>query len=145
VLGILTAGCAYLPLNHDHPPARIAHQLVQSSTRVVISEQHLLGSLSGFDGAIVCLDRDRERIAAFSDRDPERVSEPHHPAYVMYTSGSTGLPKGVIVTHANLANYATQTAERLRGQDGPTLRFGVVSAIRTDLGNTCIFPPLISG
>jgi acyl-coenzyme A synthetase/AMP-(fatty) acid ligase len=62
----------------------------------------------------------------------------------MYTSGSTGLPKGVAVTHANLVNYSRAVAERLElGKD--ELQFAVVSAISTDLGNTAIFPALLCG
>jgi amino acid adenylation domain-containing protein len=145
VLAILKAGGAYVPLNYEHPPARIAHQLAEAGAKVLISEQGLLDRLPDFDGDLVCVDRDAERIAVFPEEDPEPVTEPGDLVYVMYTSGSTGLPKGVAVTHGNLANYAACLAERLEPGDDGAMRFGVVSAISTDLGNTCIFPPLISG
>jgi non-ribosomal peptide synthetase component F len=64
----------------------------------------------------------------------------------MYTSGSTGNPKGVAVTHGNIANYATSIAAQLSAGDDPAGPvFGVVSALSTDLGNTSIFTPLVSG
>jgi amino acid adenylation domain-containing protein len=146
LLGILKSGGVYVPLNYEHPQARLAHQLAEAEARVLVTEQPLLDRLPPFPGEIICLDRDASRIAGFSERDPDPVSEPGDLAYVMYTSGSTGLPKGVAVTHGNLANYATHIAARLDGDDAATpLRYGVVSAISTDLGNTSIFPPLTSG
>ncbi len=63
-------------------------------------------------------------------------------AYILFTSGSTGVPKGVAVTHGNLANYTEDMIERL-GAEG--LQFGSVSAVSTDLGNTAIFPALAGG
>ena len=147
LLAILKAGGAYVPLNYEHPDARLSHQLAESGSKVLVTEEHLLERLPEFTGEVVCVDRDSARIASFPDEDPEQVSVPADLVYVMYTSGSTGLPKGVEVTHGNLANYATHMARRLDGGgDGSGgLRFGVISAISTDLGNTCIFPPLISG
>ncbi len=142
LLGILKAGGAYVPLNYEHPPARLAHQLSETESRVLVTETALLDRLPPFAGEIVCLDRDRDRIDAYPTSAPEHTSQPEDLAYVMYTSGSTGLPKGVMVTHGNLANYSAQIAERLQA-DGA--RFGVVSAISTDLGNTCIFPALVGG
>jgi amino acid adenylation domain-containing protein len=145
VLAILKAGGAYVPLNYEHPAARLSHQLSESRAAVLVTEEHLIDRLPEFGGEVVCVDRDGERIASFPDEDPEHVSGPGDLAYVMYTSGSTGLPKGVGVTHGNLANYTADMARRLNGDGDRGLRFGVVSAISTDLGNTCIFPALISG
>jgi amino acid adenylation domain-containing protein len=142
VLAILKAGSAYVPLNYEHPAARLSHQLSESRAALLVTEADLVGRFAEFGGQVVCVDRDAERIATFPDGNPEPVSRPEDLVYVMYTSGSTGLPKGVGVTHGNLANYATHMAQRLGGDGG--LRFGVVSAISTDLGNTCIFPALIS-
>ena len=67
--------------------------------------------------------------------------------YVMYTSGSTGLPKGVEVTHRNLVGYVEAVLGALGidpDADEP-LAFGAVSAISTDLGNTSVFGALLSG
>ncbi len=148
LMAILKAGGAYLPLNFEHPPARIARQLRDADARMVISEQHVLGHLPGLDATVVCVDRDAETIAARSAGRPEPRAAAADRAYVMYTSGSTGTPKGVAVTHANIANYAASIAARLSAEDPatpPPLVYGVVSAISTDLGNTSIFAPLLGG
>ncbi len=146
LLGILKAGAAYVPLNFEHPGARLAHQLRESGAPVLISQERLLDRLPTFDGKILCLDRDCTVLEAHPSSDPERVNEPSDRVYVMYTSGSTGLPKGVEVTHRNLVNYTIDIVGRLGiDETGDGLRFGVVSAISTDLGNTCVFPALVSG
>jgi amino acid adenylation domain-containing protein len=144
VLAVLKAGGAYVPLNHEHPSARLVHQLRESRAAAVLTEEHLLPRLPGLDCEVVCVDRDDEQIGSFPDLAVKHGAGPKDLAYVMYTSGSTGLPKGVAVTHGNLANYAASIVDLLAAS-GQGLRFGVVSAISTDLGNTCIFPPLISG
>ncbi len=74
----------------------------------------------------------------------EQTAELDDLAYVMYTSGSTGLPKGVAVTHANVANYTARMLDRFDA-GGENLQFAVVSALSTDLGYTSVFPPLAGG
>jgi amino acid adenylation domain-containing protein len=146
LMAILKAGGAYVPLNYEHPQARIAGQLSGAGARVLVTEQHLLDSLPALDGEVVCVDRDADAIAARSSDSPGQPAALADLAYVMYTSGSTGTPKGVAVTHGNLANYAASIDALLSAGEDPTgLVFGVVSAISTDLGNTSIFTPLVSG
>jgi amino acid adenylation domain-containing protein len=141
VLGILKAGGAYLPLNFDHPAARLEHQLAEAAAEVVVVEGDLADRLPSFDGTIVNLSSLPEDAGS---PNLKHTNEPDDLVYVMYTSGSTGLPKGVAVTHANLVNYSRAVAERLElGKD--ELQFAVVSAISTDLGNTAIFPALLCG
>ncbi|HEX3693495.1 MAG TPA: amino acid adenylation domain-containing protein [Solirubrobacteraceae bacterium] len=146
LLAVIKAGGAYVPLNHDHPQARIAHQLRDAEVRALITEQSLLESLPSFDGACVCVDRDAESIAARPAQEPVRSVKHGDLVYVMYTSGSTGAPKGVAITHANLANYAAAIGQRLGdGEEATARTFGVISSISTDLGNTSIFAPLVCG
>lgn len=149
LLAILKAGGAYVPLNYEHPGARISHQLLDAGARVLVTEQHLLDSLPASEATVVCVDRDAEAIAACNPAIPGGIAAPEDLAYVMYTSGSTATPKGVAVTHANLANYAASIAARLSvgvaDEDCAGMVFGVVSAISTDLGNTSIFTPLVCG
>jgi amino acid adenylation domain-containing protein len=148
VLAILKAGGAYVPLNSEHPAERLAHQLLECKAPVLLTQKHLLDALPAFDGHTLCVDRDAELIAQSPAGPVKSVTEPHDLAYVIYTSGSTGLPKGVAVTHANLANYTAHMLAQL-GLDGEHYVDGpqaaVLSSISTDLGNTTIFPTLAAG
>jgi amino acid adenylation domain-containing protein len=142
VLGIMKAGGAYVPLNFDHPEARLQHQLAEAGAQVVVAEGDLAERLASFGGTVVTVESTASSETASN---PAHVNEPDDLAYVMYTSGSTGLPKGVAVTHANLVNYSLAVADRLGLSEADALEFGVVSAISTDLGNTAIFPALLVG
>jgi amino acid adenylation domain-containing protein len=148
LLAILKAGGAYVPLNYEHPPARIAEQLAQADARFLVTQEHLLDRLSSFAGTVVCVERDAREIDARPSANVDHSAQPQDLVYVMYTSGSTGVPKGVEVTHGNLANYTAYMADRLGARDPQAstgLQFAVVSAISTDLGNTSIFPALATG
>ncbi len=77
---------------------------------------------------------------------PQSVTNPENLAYVLYTSGSTGTPKGVAVRHRNLVNYTSFIQRRLELHKYPEpLHFATVSTLGADLGNTCIYPSLVSG
>jgi amino acid adenylation domain-containing protein len=144
LLGVLKAGGAYVPLNFEHPAARLAHQLAETNAPVLLTESGVSDRLPRFDGVVLQVD-DRESLGAAPDVGPDPVNEPDDLVYVMYTSGSTGLPKGVAVTHRNLAAYATGILDRLElsGTDGAS--FAAVSALSTDLGNTSVFAALLGG
>ena len=76
---------------------------------------------------------------------PPIVTGPENLAYVIYTSGSTGTPKGVAVRHRNLVNYTSFIQRRLELDQSIPLHFATVSTLGADLGNTCIYPSLVSG
>jgi amino acid adenylation domain-containing protein len=144
LLGIMKAGGGYVPINFAHPPSRVAHQLNEAGVGVIVTEADLLEGLPALSTVgVVCVDRDAEEIGKRPSANPQTGSQPQDLAYVIYTSGSTGLPKGVAVTHANLANYTAAIVERLGASEGT--QFALVSEISTDLGNTAVFPPLITG
>lgn len=144
VLGILKAGGAYVPLNPDNPKPRTLQQL--GGVEVVITEKALQEQLPSFPGKIVCLDTEHELWAGQPVTNLTTAVNPENLVYVIYTSGSTGVPKGVAVQHRNLVNYASFLARRIdlaKYPDG--LQFATVSTIGADLGNTCIYPALLSG
>jgi amino acid adenylation domain-containing protein len=146
LLGILKAGGCYVPLIPDNPKARLAHQLAETGAPVILTEEKHLNQLPEFKGKIICLDRDKALLAAVADTNPAAGSLPDDLVYVIYTSGSTGIPKGVAVRHSNLVNYSHFICRRLQLENHPQgLNFATVSTISADLGNTCIFPSLISG
>ncbi len=144
LLGILKAGGTYVPLHYEHPPARLCEQLAAARAGTVVTQGGLLERLRGFDGELVCLDRDRESIEGELADPLESEAGHEHRAYVIFTSGSTGTPKGVDVTHGNLVNYAADIVRRLGAEKEP-LSFGLVTSVSTDLGNTSIYGALCSG
>jgi amino acid adenylation domain-containing protein len=141
---ILKAGGAYVPLNPDTPKLRLKQQL--AGAHVVLTEQKLKAGIPDFGGSIMSLDGEQQPWAHESEANPAPSARPDHLVYVIYTSGSTGVPKGVAVTHRNLVNYSSFIVRRLELESFPEgLQFAVVSTIGADLGNTCIYPPLIWG
>lgn len=138
VLGILKAGAAYVPLNADNPKARLAHQL--SGAVALLTEEKLVASMPESGCPVLLIDRADWQSEASGNLEP--LAKPDNLMYVIYTSGSTGLPKGVGVRHRNLVNYAWHIVGRLPGEQ---MHFATVSTLSADLGNTCIYPSLISG
>ena len=146
LLGILKAGGCYVPLAPDSPKPRLAHQLSETRAPVILTQESLLDRLPQSKAETVCLDRDHALLAKEPTNNPERISFPGDLVYVIYTSGSTGAPKGVAVQHFSLVNYSHFIGRRLQLDKYPEgLNFATVSTISADLGNTCIFPSLISG
>jgi non-ribosomal peptide synthetase component F/acyl carrier protein len=111
ILGILKAGGAYLPLDVAYPKERLAFMLADAHATVLLTQEHLLENLPAGDAKIICLDSDWQRIAGESVENPSSVTTPDNLAYTIYTSGSTGQPKGVLVTHANVARLFDSTDE----------------------------------
>jgi len=144
ILGILKAGGAYVPLSVEQPKARLAQQL--AGAQALVSESSRLRQLPEFPGATVCFDRDAGLLAEQPETAPCLGAKAEHLVYVIYTSGSTGVPKGVEIEHRNLVNYVRFMAERLRLEEyAEGLQFATVSTIAGDLGNSCIYPALLSG
>ncbi len=96
-LGIMKAGCAYLPIDPSYPDKRMAYMLENSRARCVVHSQGI--GVSGSLPQITLPKEDAQGVDPFPTVfDPERL------AYVIYTSGSTGLPKGVMITQGALGN-----------------------------------------
>jgi len=145
LLGILKAGGAYVGFNPGTPKPHLAKQLV--GVKVLITEEELLPQIpEDFTGEIFWVDRDYALLQNEPEENPVSVASSENLVYVIYTSGSTGIPKGVAVRHRNLVNYSEFICSRLRlNAHAEGLKFATVSTIAADLGNTCIYPALISG
>jgi amino acid adenylation domain-containing protein len=97
VLGILKAGAAYVPIDPSYPASRLTYLIEDSGAQVLLTERPIAANLPSLSTDIICLDADWPTIALQKTENLEIESGPEHLAYVMYTSGSTGNPKGVLV------------------------------------------------
>lgn len=144
--GVVTAGDFYVPVDEEMPAGRIQLILDTVQAKVIICDAATLKiaeSLS-FDGELVLYDdicqtqADEEALAAIHERaiDTDLV-------YIMFTSGSTGVPKGVAVCHRSLIDYIEQLSEVMRF-DGDTV-FGNQTPLHFDASLKEVYPTLKFG
>jgi amino acid adenylation domain-containing protein len=99
LLAVLKAGGAYVPLDPASPERRLALMLADARVAVLVTAGRLCGGLDAPGVRIVRLDADRQGIAATTPERLPSLAGAESLAYVCYTSGSTGSPKGVAVPH----------------------------------------------
>jgi amino acid adenylation domain-containing protein len=99
LIAILKAGAAYVPFDPNYPQQRIAFMLEDTQVAVLVTDSTRARDLPPFRGAVVLLDQDRSVIDAEAVSNPVAEGIAESLAYVLYTSGSTGIPKGTCVPH----------------------------------------------
>ena len=138
LLGILKAGCAYVPLDPTYPIARLEQIIADAGLAGLVTQSDLAERLSAFDLPRIDMDR-------LPSEDGGALPEisPGTPAYVIFTSGSTGRPKGVEIPHRALVNLLWAMRER-PGIDSDDVLLAVTT-ISFDIAALELFLPLIAG
>jgi amino acid adenylation domain-containing protein len=110
IVGILKAGCAYVPLDPKLPKSRLDYILADTGARFIVTQKTLIDlGLSVLNAAMIALDDPNSPVLIASDTDPQTRHAAESLAYTMYTSGSTGQPKGVMVEHRSVIRLVKNT------------------------------------
>ncbi|MBN9685362.1 MULTISPECIES: non-ribosomal peptide synthetase [unclassified Corallococcus] len=141
VLGVLKAGAAWLPLDPSSPPERLRYMAVSAGARFVIGTGPSVERLAA-DGVQV-LAPEALALQSFPDVNPGVAVQPDHLAYVIHTSGSTGLPKGVMISHRALSAFTEYHLDTFGLS--PADRIGVVASVGFDAFVMTLLPSLAAG
>jgi amino acid adenylation domain-containing protein/non-ribosomal peptide synthase protein (TIGR01720 family) len=126
LLGVMKLGACYVPLDPTYPLERLAYMIEDSGASVLLTQNHLTEWLDGLATTTFVLDKHpvswdhMPTSAVFSPIEENQL------AYMVYTSGSTGVPKGVCITHGGLHNLVRwhQQAYELTIEDRTTMIAG---------------------
>ncbi|NOT27406.1 MAG: amino acid adenylation domain-containing protein, partial [Acidobacteria bacterium] len=150
VLAILKTGGAYLPLDPEYPIERISFLLTDARPALLLTSQALASRGPQAAPTSISLDAVSTVTALaeipsvpLTDADRTTSLQAAHPAYLLYTSGSTGVPKGVVISQASIAHYIEIVKQRVLGADA--VRMPLFTAAVFDLTLTTLFAPLLSG
>ncbi|MDX3381008.1 non-ribosomal peptide synthase/polyketide synthase [Streptomyces niveiscabiei] len=128
ILATLKTGAGYVPLDPDHPTARLAELLDDTGPVTVLTDEATRDRLpTGTPTTLLGTGLDDQSPTA-----PRRTVDPLHPAYVIHTSGSTGRPKGVLATRGALANLIHHQHATLYPENTPALRVPLTTSVTFD-------------
>ncbi|HYA80645.1 MAG TPA: amino acid adenylation domain-containing protein [Methylocystis sp.] len=142
ILGVLKAGGVYVPFDPSYPAARIDYMLSDCKAAAILTTRAAVASLSALATPIVLLDEDEPTFDGFSKEKPSARAHPENLAYIIYTSGSSGQPKGVMVSHRNAASSTQARQQYYRDRVSAYL---LLSSIAFDSSVAGIFWTLAHG
>ena len=143
ILATFKAGCAYVPIAVNNPHSRVTGKIKDSQAVIVLTNSRQAGDLNDLKVPLLKVDAHWYRINEHKTTNPDKTILPEALAYIMFTSGSTGQPKGVQISQRALANYINWAGKAYGITDQAT--FPLFTTIDFDLTVTSIFVPLTCG
>ena len=143
ILAAFKAGCAYVPIATNNPRSRVIDRIKESQAAIVLTDRYQADDFEDIEISLFRIDADLDRIKKQETTNPNQTILPEALAYIMFTSGSTGQPKGVQISQRALANYINWAGKEYGITDQST--FPLFTTIDFDLTVTSIFVPLTTG
>ena len=143
LVAVLKAGGAYVPLDPGYPPERLRFMLEDTSARVLLTDER--SELPGLDGGerrVIRLGAGADSFAAEPTENLPQGAKATNLAYVMYTSGSTGNPKGAAIPHRGVVRLVRHTHFMEFGSGEIFLQAAPISF---DASTLEIWGPLLNG
>ncbi|EIC67541.1 non-ribosomal peptide synthetase [Mycobacteroides abscessus] len=139
LLGVLKSGAAFVPVDVAYPAARLEFVLTETAAPVLLAGSEIASRINQSAATVVTADDIADNGGSYT----AVPSGPSDLAYVLYTSGTTGVPNGVEVTHRGLGNYLHWSADAYRLSEGS----GAIahSSIGFDFTLTTLLGPLLVG
>ncbi len=143
LLAVLKAGGCYVPLDPGLPSERLKFILQDMQPLALLCSRKTMPMFQKAPATLLAIEELEEITALQRKDDPHYPVNPEHLAYMLYTSGSTGQPKGVLVSHDALVNYLCWCATAYPFEPG--CGSPLHTSIGFDLTVTSLFPPLLAG
>ncbi len=145
VLGVMNSGSAFVPIDPSFPPSRVAAIIEDSEINLIITDSIVYQIALGFSASLLALDvqltwTNEESVG---EDEQQKINEDSL-AYILYTSGTTGKPKGVAVGQISLINYIKWSNEHYFKDDSGKV-FGWFTSLSFDLSLTGLLGTLIRG
>ncbi|SFA60233.1 amino acid adenylation domain-containing protein [Pedobacter suwonensis] len=142
VLAIIKSRAVFVPIDISLPEERVKYMMETSAAKAVLTLSDYMFDLTYFEGIVFCMDIQLADLPA--NEENAFNGELTDVAYILFTSGSTGYPKGVKLSHRGLANYIGWANEfYFHGQQ--TYDLPLYTSVSFDFTLTSIFSPLLRG
>jgi amino acid adenylation domain-containing protein/non-ribosomal peptide synthase protein (TIGR01720 family) len=135
ILGILKSGAAYVPISPEYPKERIDYILGKVQPKAVIDEAFLSSVIA----------RERSGRGNLKVCNPDTAITPHNLAYIIFTSGTTGQPKGVMIEHRSVVFYIRSLDDIIPKDELGINNITLITEYIFDIFGTELYYPLFNG
>ena len=143
ILAVMKAGATYVPIEFNAPQERLAHIIQDAAIELVLTTTANRAKVKTTTARLIALEEAWSDILKLDATNLSLELSEKQLVYILYTSGSTGFPKGVMISHGALANYI-QWAQQAYNINSQSV-FALFTMIGFDLTVTSLFVPLVSG